>query len=299
MARRYKNRKKSIITVITAAVCIAAVIVAYFLNFSGESQITGNSFDTSQDFVRIIDVGQAESILIYSNGYSALFDVGTSESAADICSVLSSCGIEKIDVLTVSHLHDDHIGGIERVMEIFEVDNLVLPEISIESDGLGSAQYAINKVTSDGGEVYSAKQGMNFKIGEFEITVLACYPEMSDENNRSIIAVAEIDGKKFLFTGDAETKVESALLKEGLNLKCDVLSVGHHGSSTSSSEAFLNKVRPRYAAISAGADNMYGHPHAEVLSSLERIGANIYRTDISGDITFYVKNGVINPQTEK
>lgn len=288
--RKFKGKFKICAAVILAAVCIVISVL--------ERNLPSN-FDSSVDFVKVLDVGQSESILIYSNGYSALIDTGISDYAADICVALEECDIKELDVMMISHLHSDHTGGIERILENYSVNNLILPELSIESEGMAQAQLAINSVTSSGGEVYSAVQGMNFKVGEFEITVLAAYGDMADENNRSIIAVAEIDGIKFMFTGDAETKVEKKLLEEGLNLKCDVLKMGHHGSSTSSSEEFLKAVRPRYAAISAGAGNMYGHPHNEVLASLEHFGTKIYRTDYDGDITFFIRDGKINPETEK
>lgn len=301
MSHSYKNKRKISRSLITVIVSLVLILVSCFINsdvFIKWYVKNNGEFDTSKDFISVIDVGQAECILIYSNGKSALFDVGTSDSANNICEVLNSCNIDNIDTLMISHLHSDHIGGIRKITEFFGVSNLILPEISVESEGLGEAEYAINKITRSGGKVYTAVQGMNFKIGNFEITILACYSEMSDENNRSIIAVAEHSGTKFMFTGDAETKVEKLLLEEGLNLKCDILSVGHHGSSTSSSDEFLKAVRPRYAVISAGEGNMYGHPHNEVLASLEYIGAKIYRTDRNGDITFYVKDGVIKPVTE-
>ena len=140
---------------------------------------------------------------------------------------------------------------------------------------------------------------MNFKVGDFEITVLALYDKLDDENNRSVMLAAEIDKKKFIFTGDAEVKAENLLLNEGLNLKCDVFKAGHHGSSTSNSEKLLTQMKPKYAVISAGENNMYGHPHREVLADFESFNTEVFRTDLSGDITFYVKNGYINPKTEK
>lgn len=293
------NIQKKIGIIVTAVIIIAAVAVAYFTGYGGfgENNITPGGFDRSQDFIKVIDVGQGESILIYSNGYAALFDVGESDSANKICSALSEYDIKRIDVIMISHLHTDHIGGLKNVMELYPADNVVLPELSTESEGLGLAQYAINKLTKEGGKIYTAIPGMNFSIGEFEITVLAAYEGMDNENNSSIIAVAEIDGKKFMFTGDAETKVEKMLLKEGLNLKCDILSVGHHGSNTSSSDEFLKAVRPRYAVISAGLNNMYGHPHNNVLSALENVDAKIFRTDLQGDIIFSFSGGSISVKT--
>ncbi|MBE6808837.1 MAG: MBL fold metallo-hydrolase [Ruminococcaceae bacterium] len=287
--------------VITVILCISVFAVSFVLSGIdlSTSALFGNSFDKNSDFVRIIDVGQGDSILIYSNGYSALIDTGLSDAASDVCTALESCGIKTLDVLLITHLDSDHIGAAAGVTEIYGVKNLIMPEISSESEGLSTAQLVINRVVEADGNIYTAVQGMNFEIGEFELTVLAAFPEMADENNRSVITVAEIEDLKFLLTGDMEAKAEKALLGENLDLKCDVLKVGHHGSSTSSNMDLLKAVMPRYAAISVGQNNDFGHPHNEVISDLQYIGAEIYRTDTDGDITFYIENKRIVPKTEK
>lgn len=292
MARK-SRRKDPLKLLLTAFSLILCILIGLFLKNS-EPEIS-----TDADFVKIIDVGQAECILLYSNGQSALIDAGLDSTSNDVAIALQECGIKELDVLMISHLHSDHSGGVPNLFDNFLVKNLILPELSIGSEGMSHAQFAINAVTNSGGEVFNAVQGMNFLIGDFEITVLASYGDMDDENDRSIIAVAEIEGKKFLFTGDAETKVENKLLKEGIDLKCDVLKAGHHGSSTSSSEKFIQAVSPRFAAISCGKDNMYGHPHNEILALFESKGIKIYRTDIAGDITFLVEDGNIKVETEK
>ena len=296
-SRKYKLSDAIIASVVCILVFVFSVLASN-IDLSNLFGFTAN-FDVKSDFVRIIDVGQGDSILIYSNGYSALIDVGLSSAGADVCSALDDCEIDSLDVLIISHMDNDHIGGLDTVISAFDVKNLIIPAFSIESEGLSTSQKAINSVTSKGGNVFGAVQGMNFEIGEFELTVLASYDKFDDENNRSTIIMAEIDGLKFLFTGDCETKAEKELLKEGLNLNCDVLKVGHHGSGTSGSYEFLKVTTPKYSAISVGKNNSYGHPHGEVLSNLEYIGSRIYRTDLDGDIYFYVENGRLRPKTEK
>lgn len=303
MADKKVFKKKKIKSYSTIVLCLTVFIILYTLS-NIETSLSkfifkNNGFDIETDFVKIIDVGQGDSILIYSNGYSALIDVGLSSAGADVCSALDDCEIDSLDVLIISHMDNDHIGGLDTVISAFDVKNLIIPAFSIESEGLSTSQKAINSVTSKGGNVFGAVQGMNFEIGEFELTVLASYDKFDDENNRSTIIMAEIDGLKFLFTGDCETKAEKELLKEGLNLNCDVLKVGHHGSGTSGSYEFLKVTTPKYSAISVGKNNSYGHPHGEVLSNLEYIGSRIYRTDLDGDIYFYVENGRLRPKTEK
>ncbi len=295
--KKKRFSKKRLVSAFGALlICLVSLILALVQNGIGP---TASKNDTDKDFVRFIDIGQGDCALIYSNGYSALIDTGIEESAAELCAHLQSLGIETIDALVLSHLHDDHTGGVEKITENFKIANVILPEISTYSDELGTAQLAINKVTASGGGVYAAKQGLNFKIGDFELTVLAAYGEMSDENNRSVMLCAEMDDIKFLFTGDAEAKAEKMLLSEGIDLKCDVFKAGHHGSSTSNCDELLKAVSPRFVAISAGKGNMYGHPHSEILSAFEYIGAEVFRTDTDGDITFYIKDGVLTHKTEK
>lgn len=294
------NKKRLAVSVISALLSLAIVALVTFGRDSLSKFLNNVSnplnldFDTSQDFVRFLSVGQGDSILIYSNGRSMLLDTSTAEYQNEICAALNSCGITDIDLLMISHLHTDHTGSVQRICDDYGVKNLVLPELSVYSEGMSAAQYAVNAVTKSGGGVYNAEQGLNFKLGEFEITVLASYGDFEDENNQSLFVMAQIGGKRFMFSGDAEAVAEKRLLKEELNLDCDVFKAGHHGSSTSNTKAFLEAMSPEYAVISCGKDNMYGHPHDEVMSSFDKMKIEIYRTDLQGDITFYVDDGKIS-----
>ena len=298
MSPKTAGKKRIIWAVLTVMLCVT-VFAVFFLKSENSFFNLPESDSSGVDFVKIIDVGQGDSILIRSNGLSALIDTGTEESTAELNTALYESGVEKIDVLMLSHLHSDHTGGVSGIFDGFKVENVILPELSTHSEGIYAAQLAINEVTRAGGGVYSAVQGMNFLLGDFEITVLASYGNMSDENDRSLIFMAELDGRKFLFTGDAEKKTERKLMEENIILDCDVLKVGHHGSNTSSGKDFLNAASPEYAAISVGAGNTYGHPHSQVIKAIENCGAEILRTDKRGDITFFVEKGKISIETEK
>ena len=297
-AMKTVNSKK-LSAIITAAVCL--IIFTWVLGFNFKEIFLSDAMPENKnaDFVEVIDVGQGDSILISSNDTVALIDTGLSTAFEAVSSTLDKYKIKKIDVLIITHLDNDHSGAVGKISELYTIDNLILPEISIESEGLGSAELAIARVTDSGGNIYNAKQGMNFKIGNFELTVLASYTDMNEENNRSIVTMAKIGTKKFLFTGDIELKAEKALLEEGLDLKCDVLKVAHHGSSTSSSDDFLYAANPEMAVISVGHDNIYGQPHNEVLAAFERLGCEVFRTDIMGNIIFTVKNEMITVKTER
>ena len=301
--KKNKNNKKLKYTLAATLIAAAVFIIAFSRGLFGEElQRVFNPtefFDTSVDFVKVTDVGQADSILIYSNGYSAVIDVGTKESTENILEDLDSAHISRIDALIVTHLHTDHAGALPELARRKTIDNLIIPELDYEAEATALVKTAKQIVTSKGGNAYTAIQGMNFKIGEFTVTVLAYYDDMSADNNKSVIVMAELDGIKFLFTGDAEAKTERALIEDGLNIDCDVLKVGHHGSDTSSSKEFLDKATPDYAAISVGENNMYSHPSVSVIDALEERGTRILRTDTDGDITFYVENGKIRTETEK
>lgn len=254
-------------------------------------------FDTTQDFVKFLDVGQGDCTLIYSNGFSAVIDLGEATTANDVCMDLFDCEIKTIDALLISHLHSDHVGALPKIAELFPIDSLIMPDINEQS--IISAQNGKKLAITKGADFYRAKQGINFNIGEFEITMLAAFHDSTNENNRSPFIMAKIGGVKFLFTGDAERKAEKLLLKENLNLDCNVLKVSHHGSNTSTSKDFLKATTPEYAVISVGEDNAYHHPHSQTVDLLKNSKIEVLRTDQSGDITFGILNGEITVTTEK
>ncbi len=245
------------------------------------------------DFVRFLDVGQGDSILFYSNGVTALLDTGPADSQNQLKNTLKRCGVTHLDLLMFSHLEADHIGNACFIAENYPVGTLLLPH-SLDSRKDSLELFSLRAdVASSGGNIYTARQGMVVTVGNFEITVLACYSDPDEENNQSMILMAENGGKRILLTGDAETVVESQMKRENLDLGCDILKVAHHGSSTSTGTDFLAECHPEYAVISVGAANRYGHPNAEVLQRLERQKLQLYRTDLDGDVLFYFKDGKI------
>ena len=298
MTKGKVSKLNSAIKILAVILCVTVFVLCllFFENSLFSLNVPSNA---GEDFVKFIDVGQGDSILIHSNGYSALIDTGPVESSAQLSRSLRESNINAIDVLMLSHLHLDHSGGVPQIFEDFNVENIILPELSSFSDGIYSAELAINRVTRSKGQIYKASEGMNFKLGDFNITVVDLYPNFTNENNQSVIIKAEIDGKVFLFTGDAEKETENKLIDENKDIDCDVLKVAHHGSNTSTTKDFLEKCSPDFGVISVGKDNIYNHPHRSTLEQLKKADVKVYRTDKQGDITFYIKNGKFDIKTEK
>lgn len=299
------TKLKKILSVILAVVIAFSVVVTLetidvIPSWSDVFSSLGfsESDDGYADFVRFIDVGQGDSVLIGSNDQTFLIDAGIPES---FCfeKILSS-GVKRLDVALVTHYHDDHYGGLAPISESLKISNFIIPDYNKTEGNPAEVLTIREKLLNQGANSYIAKQGMNFTVGDFEITVLGYYPESEGENNRSVITMAEIGKYKFLFTGDIESDCEELLISDNIDFKCDVLKVAHHGSSSSTTAKFLNKANPKYAVISCGEGNQYGHPHDETVTRLENSDIKrIYRTDTSGDITFYIEENELRIKTEK
>ena len=299
-----RRSKRKIAVSATTALTLAIFVIAFANKVFGDKfrstlAPAAPDFDKTQDFVKIMDVGQADAALIYSNGCSAVIDAGLTSSADDISADLKGADIKDIDALLITHLHMHHAGALAKIAMSFPIDNLIIPNRDSSAEAMPTVNEAEKRVVAEKGKVFTATEGMNFNIGEFEVTLLAYFPDATKENDRSVITMAKIGDKKFLFTGDAEKATEADVLAEKLNIDCDVLKVGHHGSNSSSTAAFLKAASPKYAAISVGKDNMYSHPSNKTIVALKNCGAEVYRTDKNGDISFYVENGNIRVETEK
>ncbi len=251
------------------------------------------------DYFRVVDVGQGDCLMFYSNGKTALIDTGPPEYSYVLPSRLDTAGIDEIDIMIFTHYHSDHTGGIEEIMGKYEVKNLLLPDVRIDEEGYEPVKQLRESVQLNSGGIYTAVPGLSVQVGEFEITVIGYYNGQANENDRSIVLMAKIDDVKILLMADAEKNTENLLIDQGIDLSCDILKVGHHGSNTSTSERFLNSCEPEYAVVSCGKDNTFSHPHDDVISRLERIDTKFYRTDLQGDITFLIEENKITVKKQK
>ena len=248
--------------------------------------------------VSYIDVGQADSILIQQGSSSMLIDAGNNDDSQTVKNYVSNQGITKLDVVVGTHPHEDHVGGLDYIINSFKIGKVYMPKRTATTKTFTDV---INAIKSKGLKITAPVPGQSFKLGEATCNILA--PNGSgyeDVNNESIVIKVTFGSNSFLFTGDAEDVSEKEMLSKGYALKADVLKVGHHGSYSSTTQEFLNKVNPKYAVISVGKNNSYGHPHKENMDRLKAKNIPVYRTDECGtiiatsngkNITFNVKVG--------
>ncbi|MDU6543065.1 MBL fold metallo-hydrolase [Clostridium sp.] len=243
---------------------------------------TVNTSVTGELKVHFIDVGQADSILIQQGNESMLIDAGNNDDENTLKNYLAGLGVKELKYAIATHPHEDHIGSMDYIMNSLKVGQIYAPKVTTTTK---TYENLVNSVKNKGMQFKVPIVGETFYVGQAKCTILAPNSSSYDDlNDYSIVVKVEFGNNSFLFTGDAGEVSEKEMLSNGLELKADVLKVGHHGSRTSSSDAFLNTVNPKYAVISVGKDNDYGHPNAEALNRLSSRGAAIYRTDLNGTI---------------
>ncbi len=253
--------------------------------------------------VVFVDVGQGDCIFIQTpNGTTLLVDGGEYDSfQAELKPFLKSRGIEKIDYALASHYHSDHMGGIYELLEAGMANNLIIPDYEPQNSAKKKL-LRVSKNTSTQTSQISA--GDRIDIGDEAVNISVLHPETGgfsrdNENSNSLVLKLSYYGEDFLLTGDLEVDAEKALVKT-YDLEADVLKVGHHGSSSSTSQNFLDEVNPTYAVIQCGEENSYGHPHYETLDRLDDNDASVYRTDTDGDISFFIdESGIKEIKIEK
>ena len=243
--------------------------------------------------VTFLDVGQGSSIVVHTDYGTVLIDASWDRYAYRIISYLESRGIDFIDMAVATHPHADHIGGFVTVFDAFGVGVIYKPNVTHTTR---TFERFLDSIEYHQIPVHFASAGDIFMIGPVEFYVVSPstaerhmgeHGLYSNLNNASVVINMTHFFNSFLFTGDAEREAEEAMIYHGRNLQADVLKVAHHGSQTSTTEAFLSAVSPKYAVIQVGGNNEHGHPHDAVSSRLARHGVNIFRTDIHGNVRFY------------
>ncbi len=261
---------------------------------SSQSLSDGNAVQNVEGEAKIwyLDVGQADSMLLQlPNGNEweyVLIDAGTGQTEEALVSWLQEQGVTDITAVIATHPHEDHIGGMDAVLEAIPVESLYMPEVK-ESLTPTTRCYEQMLDAAEAQQVQAVKGQSGVTVYEedgvkLELVGPEPQKEYDDLNEYSLVAKLTVGGKSFLFTGDSSEQAEADMIEAGEDLKADVLKIGHHGSSTATTKAFLQAVNPQVAVISCGKDNSYGHPHEETMQRLQEKAMTIYRTDEDGTI---------------
>ena len=267
---------------IVLLICLCLLVVGCanpFVESDDKNSVSTFNGDTLR--VNYIDVGQGDSIFIQlPNKETMLIDAGEAYEVDNVINYLNNLGIKKIDYVVGTHPHTDHIGGLEEVINTFDVGAIYMPKVSSNSK---TFEDLLTTISNKGLKVKTAKSGV-VVLSEDNLKLEFIAPNSdnySNLNNYSAVLKLTYLDNTFLFMGDAETLSEDEITSD---VDADVIKVGHHGSDSSSSVEFVKKVSPEYAIIMVGEGNSYNHPYQSIIDRYESVGAKVLRTDLDGNI---------------
>ena len=266
------------------ALVIVLAAVALLIWQSAEDRKNTVTVPMDGLYVHYIDVGQGDSELVCCNGEYMLIDAGEPDASDAVLEYLDRHGIDKLDYLVCTHGHSDHCGGLDAVVESLEVETVFT---SPYADDSPSYEIFTDAVYDAGLELTVPVLGESYRLGEASFSFIGPLEDYDNQNDDSLVMRLEYGDTSFLFTGDMTAKAEKDLINDGADLRCDVLKVGHHGSSGSSCYQFLYEAQPGIGVISCEKGNSYGHPHEETLSRLDDADVTVYRTDLEGSIVIF------------
>jgi len=269
-----------LVSCVIASGCFDNVIIPGFTN-TGHTHLAENEGKLS---VYFLDVGQGDSTLFVVNGKTILIDAGEVDMGDRVVSDLRKLDVTRIDLLVATHPHSDHIGGMQKVLAAFPVGQVLDAGLPIPSS---IYEHFLETIDRKNIPYRVAERGQTIDVDP-ALQVLVLSPPTQrigdDPNINSLVLRISYGTIDFLMTGDLGGEGEDALLRSGYPLDAEILKVGHHGSSSSTSPAFLARVRPEMGVLFVGEDNPYGHPHQETLDLLKESGVMVYRTDRDGTV---------------
>lgn len=288
MTKRKNNKKLK--ELIYFCLGLLVLVVGYFTtNTDNTTSGYENNSSSSEVLVYFIDVGQADAIYIKDGNSNMMIDAGNNADGKLLVKYLQSLNVNNFKYVVGTHAHEDHIGGMDDIINNFKIDNFYMPEAISTSKTFEDVLDALdkNKVTFQ-----TPKIGDKFTLENTNFEVLSIGNDTSDLNDTSLVLKMSYNNTCVLFMGDASSNVEKNLLNKDID--CQVLKVGHHGSRYSSSDEFIKKVNPTYGIIMVGKDNKYGHPTKKALDILNKYKVTIHRTDEEGTIVMHLKGNDIS-----
>lgn len=254
---------------------------------SGQEEKAAKAPDTSKPEgtleVHYIDVGQGDATLIKCGSHAMLIDGGNNNKGTTVQLYLKKQGVESLDYVIGTHPDADHIGGLDVIVYKYNCEKVIMPDYEKDTR---TYQELVDVIHDKNMKITYPVVGEQYALGEAKFTIIAPNSNSygGNANDYSVAILLEYGKNRFLFTGDAEEASEAEMLTNGIDISADVYKVAHHGSRSASTQEFLNAVHPKYAVISCGEGNSYGHPHAEVLNRLRSMGVEVFRTDEQGSI---------------
>ena len=290
MVKRKNNKKWN--ELIYFCLGLLVLLVGYFTtnaNNTSSSYDNNTNSSTSEVLVYFIDVGQADAIYIKDGNSNMMIDAGNNADGKLLVKYLQSLNVRGFKYVVGTHAHEDHIGGMDDIVNNFKIDSFYMPEAISTSKTFEDVLDALdkNKVTFQ-----TPKIGDKFALENTNFEVLSIGNDTSDLNDTSLVLKMSYNNTCVLFMGDASSNVEKNLLDKDIN--CQVLKVGHHGSRYSSSDEFIKTVNPTYGIIMVGEGNKYGHPTKKTLDILNKYKVTIHRTDKEGTIVMLLKGDDIS-----
>jgi competence protein ComEC len=274
----------AIFIVLISCIITAGCIDKFTIPDFGNNRSTHLADNDGKLSVYFLDVGQGDSTLVLFSNKSILIDAGEADMGDRVVRDLKALGVSRIDFLVATHPHSDHVGGMQKVLAAFPVGQVLdsgLPHTS------STYEHFLETIEQKNIPYRVAEQGQTIDIDP-ALTIFVLSPPIErfsdDPNTNSVVLRISYGTVAFLFAGDMGGESENALVKSGYPLDAKFLKVGHHGSYSSTTSSFLERVRPETAIIMVGKDNPYGHPHQETLDLLKRYGVTVYRTDLDGTI---------------
>lgn len=280
-----KIRLENIVYFILTIILLVFIFDYYFTDLEPSINISKEPLNGIK--VSFLDVGQADSILIETEDKNMLIDAGNNEDGKLLVNYLKDKNIDRFDYVIGTHAHEDHIGGLDNIVKSFDIDNFYMPKTYADNMTYTEILNALNTKNI----VYTTPSINDlFNFGEAKVKVVYIGDDTEELNNTSIVLLMTYKNVKFLFMGDLPSTIEDTLD----DIDADVLKVSHHGSSSSTSDVFLDKVSPSYAIISCGRNNDYHYPSNKVLNRLKKHNTEILRTDELGTIVITSDGESIN-----